>query len=488
MNRVSSKLNDEEKGEENIENTEENAINSKNQNFNFSLMNISKYKKYTLNQNQNEKNDENNFEKNQTKINNNIINLESLGNEKIEEEELLKKINIYKNFDKHQIFFGSNEKNINQFPRNLESNIAIEEIFIRQKDQIQKMKEKNEQYKYNSSLKPKESIKNAKTYKNRINLKKNLEYSFQRKNYSNSDNNNISSQKLYYEINKRKSLKETCLFLTLDNPQFFEISYFQKNSNFNSKRNEDEFENESEIIPIINNTWENVTEFKKIDNYIEFNNIALRTLNEVNYNTNGVEINIDFSLIGESELWIFSRCFVNKDFNDSDIFDVFSMNIEPNVMFNKYSSLIKIIKEKNCNKCFISFGTFYEDERDDNKIKYGTFLKRQLIDYSQYNDLNLNNSNTIYYYLENDLLDIKAIIVDLGNDIIDAKISLNNNKKFNHIEGKFYLPTIKRSKILFCGFGQSIQVRKLRINNIDKFEETVNDEINKKSCTCCNIF
>ena len=50
------------------------------------------------------------------------------------------------------------------------------------------------------------------------------------------------------------------------------------------------------------------------------------------------------------------------------------------------------------------------------------------------------SSNSIYYYLENDLIDIKIIIIDLGNEKIDAKIFINNNKKFNHIEGKFYLP------------------------------------------------
>ena len=44
-------------------------------------------------------------------------------------------------------------------------------------------------------------------------------------------------------------------------------------------------------------------------------------------------------------------------------------------MFNKYTSLIKISKEKNSNKCFLYLGTFYEDETDENKIKYETFLK-----------------------------------------------------------------------------------------------------------------
>ena len=211
-------------------------------------------------------------------------------------------------------------------------------------------------------------------------------------------------------------------------------------------------------------------------------------MNEVNYNTNGVEINVDFSLVGDAEFWIFSRCFINKDFNESEIFDTFSINNESNVIFNKYTSLIKINKEKNTSKCFISFGTFYEDETDKNKIKYETFLKRQLIDYSEIENKNLDTSNSIYYYLENDLMDIRIIIIDLGNEVIDAKIFINNNNEFNHIEGKFYLPTIKRSKLLFCGIGQSVLVRKLRISSIDKSEDFESDTLNKKSCTCCNIF
>ena len=170
----------------------------------------------------------------------------------------------------------------------------------------------------------------------------------------------------------------------------------------------------------------------------------------MNYITNGVEIYIDLSLIGNSEFWIFTRCFVNKDFNESELFDTFSVNNESYVIFNKYTSLIKIIKEKNSSKCFVTFGTFYEDENDGNKIKYETFLKRQLVDFLQLDNINTNNSNSIYYYLENDLLDIRVIIVDLGNEIIDAKILINNNQKYNHIEGKFYLPTIKRLNYFFA--------------------------------------
>ena len=51
-----------------------------------------------------------------------------------------------------------------------------------------------------------------------------------------------------------------------------------------------------------------------------------------------------------------------------------------NKMFSKYSTVIKIIKNKNSNKAFISFGTFYKNKKSGN-LHYKTFLQRQLVDY-----------------------------------------------------------------------------------------------------------
>ena len=93
----SSEINTEEKGEENIDNTEENVINIKNKTFNFSLVNISKYKKYTLNYDQSEKINDNNFKANQANVIIKNIVVESFGNEKIEEENILEKMNVFNN-------------------------------------------------------------------------------------------------------------------------------------------------------------------------------------------------------------------------------------------------------------------------------------------------------------------------------------------------------------------------------------------------------
>ena len=88
---------------------------------------------------------------------------------------------------------------------------------------------------------------------------------------------------------------------------------------------------------------------------VEFKKIALRTINEINYELNMVKIYINFTLQGESELWIFTRCFINKEVNESINFDLSSLNNEPDIIFNKYSSLIKITKERYSNKCFFVY-------------------------------------------------------------------------------------------------------------------------------------
>ena len=477
--------NDEE-FQENICNTQENVMNNKNKTYYYSLMNISKYNNYTIYKSKVNFLKEEKTENIVNKRKYYSINKKKIKDDYFDTEKLSKTQKIEKYSANTEIRKDSSEIGKNNFI----SQIPSEEIFLRQKEQIKILKEKNNQYRYNNSLinfnrtttGNNENTSNVMNKKNSFNLLDGIN--------STLNDKSISNQKLQSIVKQRKSFKETCNYLSLDLPQFFEISHLEINENINN--NEDKEENEendknSEIIPIINNNWKTIKKFNKTKNAIEFKDMAIRTINEVNYNTNGVEINLELSLVGGSEFWIFTRCFVNKDVNDSEVFDTYSINNDPDIIFNKYTSLIKIIKEKNSSKCFVTFGTFYEDEKDGNKIKYETFLKRQLVDFLQLDSLSVN-SNTVYYYLENDLLDIKAIIMDLGNEIIDAKIYINENKKFNHIEAKFYLPMIKRSKLLFCGKGQSAQVKKLRINNIEKFGEYENDEYQKKSCTCCNIF
>ena len=378
MSGSSSEIKDDENGEENIYNTEENAINNKNKIVYFSLANISKYKKY-LNNNNNNKNinkKENKVEKTKSYINK-IINIDIIDNENIDEEKICKKINIYRNN-------SDNKKNLNEEQINkLKEKIYIsqnssESIFIKQKEKIKKIKEKNNLLTYNnSSSNIKESKKVIKEYKHKRNPQKNIDNILNEINTI--YNKNISNKKFHSIIKQRKSFKDIFLFITLDNPQFFEISHILINNNNNINYINDEYEeendsdNDSEKIPIFNNNWEKVNQFKKINNTIEFKNIALRTINEVNYSTNGVEIYIDLSLIGNSEFWIFTRCFVNKDFNESELFDTFSVNNESDVIFNKYTSLIKIIKEKIVVNVLSLLGLFMKMKMMEMKLNMKPF-------------------------------------------------------------------------------------------------------------------
>ena len=347
---------------------------------------------------------------------------------------------------------NNSKENDNDFEDIAYNSINAEEIFRLQKIKIQSMKQK---------------YRNKKN--NYINLSK-----YKTINY----NTKSEPIKKFNKNNKQKFIT-----LSLNDNNIFETAYFDYN-----QKNKDNTIPSLDII-----SWEQnnklINEFQK-NNYIELKSLAVRTTNEIDYSTKGVKLYLDFSLIGDSEFWIFTRCFVNKDINESSYFDEQSLNNEPNVIYNKYTSLIKIIKEKNSNKCFVTFGTFYEDLEDPGKIKYETFLKRQLVDYSQ----NEQNQSNNYYYLENDLAEFQVFISDSGNDLIDAKILFNKNTKFNHIMGKFYLPTKKKAKLLFCGVGPSVKVRKLKINYYEKNELEDENKLEtifsneKKSCTCCFIF
>ena len=147
--------------------------------------------------------------------------------------------------------------------------------------------------------------------------------------------------------------------------------------------------------------------------------------------------------------------------------------------------MIKITKRKESNKSFISFGTFCENMKHSKKVSYKSFLKRQLVNFNeQYYQQNEN---------ENDSCDFDLSVIDKGDDCIDAKISVNSDNKFNQIIAKFYLPTNKKSKLLFCGEGESVIIKNLTIKSLDKNEEVENEfetlyTFEQKSCNCCYLF
>ena len=353
----------------------------------------------------------------------------------------------------HNFYSHLNEENRSH---HIIETVPTEELFLKQKEKIKLYKERNSRNKNNKIFS-----------KNNINSNINI-------NINNSkpcNNNNLGNEKS--KSHQKKIFNGTFKLLTLDNYQFFEKAYFQTKKKYSNKE---------ENIPILKNAeWKSINSPMK---NIEFRKLALRTINEINYETNMVQINVNFTLEGESEFWIFTRSFVNKDLNESINFEFSSINNEPNIVFNKYSSLIKIIKEKYSSKSFITFGTFCENSKDSSQILYKTFLKRQIVSF---------NDNNNFKYLENDICEFNVYIVDSGSENINVKIAMNSDKNFNYVIGNFYLPTNKRSKILFCGEGQSVIVKSLNISNYDKNEEQAEQfetilAFEQKSCTCCKIF
>lgn len=272
---------------------------------------------------------------------------------------------------------------------------------------------------------------------------------------------------------QRKIFNGNFQCLTLNDHQFFELSKFSYNYSASS----------DELLPELTNPWNTTDNLLRDRKHMEFRNVALRTVNEVNYETNGIEINLSFKLYGESEFWIITRCFVNKDVNESYKFDSEYVHNTSHDVFNKYSTLIKVIKEKNSNRCFIIFGTFYEND-ETGRVIYKTFLKRQLVD--------LGEHNINHYYTDSDSCEVNMIINDLGSDSISTKVALNDKDTYSDIKANFYLPTDKRAKILFCGLGSSVLVNKMMISNFlkDKEEGEISTIFtsDQKSCNCCNIY
>ena len=267
--------------------------------------------------------------------------------------------------------------------------------------------------------------------------------------------------------------------------------------------------NDLDEIPKITEKWTNFDKADKNDlnpnanlkipkiiNNFDFSKKVLLTKNIIDYNSKGVKINLHLKLYEKSTFWIFTRCYVGDYFDTikkhktittmSRNLNLDNINEKENKkpkIFNKYSTVIKIFKNKNSNKSFVSFGTFYKNKKSGN-LHYKTFLQRQLVDY-------VHEDNN-YYYLENDLCEFDIIIIDLGNEFLQAKISLNNKEKYNNIKCNFYLPLNKKAKLMFCGEGNNISVTELEIKSFFKYDEDrdnfgliISDD--RKTCDCCSI-
>lgn len=340
------------------------------------------------------------------------------------------------NFYESNVIFNMTDNALNHTHTNeekksqkLSESIPAEELFIKQKDKIKLYKEMMEK---------------------------------EKKIVSKNENSKDNEQKEIVEEEKKH--------ITLEDYDLFEIAPFSHNRDYKYKDNR---------IPIFKeDNWKRLIE-PKIN--IELKNIALRTVNEIDYDKNMAKININFTLKEESELWIFTRSFIKNEtinFNNSTI------TYESDKISNKYSSVIKVIKKRDCLKSFVTFGTFCENNKHSKQISYKSFLKRQLV--------NFNETNYQQIESDEDSCDFNMYITDKGDDCIDTKISMNEDNKFNQIIAKFYLPTNKRCKLLFCGEGESVIIKSIKISNLDK-NDIQEDEfetlftLEQKSCNCCSI-
>jgi hypothetical protein len=166
-------------------------------------------------------------------------------------------------------------------------------------------------------------------------------------------------------------------------------------------------------VPYIGNSW---LVYPFLEKYsaakgVEIRNIALRSGIGFNYQTYGLEVNINFSLRGEASMWLMMRC-SNKSENFKDV-------------LTPHTAMIKISKEDKSQRCFVTLSVFVEDETNNKVFK--TFMKRQLVNTSSkimYNMMNLFillESKNNYHY-ENDVTDFRLYAVDVGDEKMKLKI------------------------------------------------------------------
>ena len=409
------------------------------------------------------------------------INLKSI---KINKDKNYSSYKAYNTISSHSSNYNKNKENTIKKSNSIDNKIL--------KTKIQKNTDKNNIKKIKIKLKDDKTENNKDNNNENNDDKINKEYN---NNYDEIDIN-FDSDIIINNDSENITIKNTeneIDFLSLSNIDAFEKCECEL-------RGDDENDNDESCLPMINEKWLNLTEFLSINDIItnfEFSKKVLKTKNYIDYSNKGIEINIHLKLFAQSSFYIFTRCYIddyddtyNNTINNSD--EIKKYNTEyvysiskskNNQMFSKYSTVIKIYKNKNSKKAFVSFGTFYRSRKSGN-LHYKTFLQRQLVDY-------MHQDNN-YYYLENDLCEFDIIVIDIGNENLETKISLNNRDKFNHIRSNFYLPLNKRAKLMFCGVGDSNKVTDLKIRSFSKYEEERDKSglilsAEKKSCDCCLI-
>ena len=376
-----------------------------------------------------------------------------------QEEEDLKKLDSDNKINENLL----NNLNKGRFSNRSENLLGSEEIFMNIKKEIEVIKKRNEDFHLKKeSTKTMNNNDNINIFESDLHNKNKIIFEEEKNNKLNTENNNEIQE---FNLNDRNDGK--IIF------EYSAVNYLAKEKKqFEFNKNWKNFDKNFPLLYEIRDT-------KQGYEYIELNKMVLRLVKEIDYDEYGLELNLKVNLLGQSQLLIFTRCFVNKDLNESDLFEE-SRNVEIGDIFNKYTSLIKIIKEKVSNRCYITFGTYYNDPLQNNKLCHKFFLKRQLIDYSDSK--------------KDDICEFNIIINDFGEETIDTRIYINDNEKPNDISGNFFMPINKKAKILMFGMGTSVRLKDISGKIFNKRNESIKNLIKfesensaPKNCECCNI-
>lgn len=182
----------------------------------------------------------------------------------------------------------------------------------------------------------------------------------------------------------------------------------------------------NEEIPIIqNNKFSKVDTITLLKNNLSIRNLIFKSDLQIDYGICNTEINLSFTLKGESTFWLFLHC--DENINETT------------------SAVIQINKEEKKN-AFINLGVFMDDG------EYKIFSKQQLVNFS-------GNDQKYKHYSENDIILIKMIVFDFGDDNIKIKIFINNSLIENNILGNYFLPVINSKRIYLAGNGEEINLK-----------------------------
>lgn len=192
---------------------------------------------------------------------------------------------------------------------------------------------------------------------------------------------------------------------------------------------------------------------------VSLSNKVYVSIDDIDYGISDIELSTTIVLRDESIFWLVLRC-------DKEV--------------DEYWAVIKVEKIEESQKVFVSLGTLVKDKKENLVLKI--FSKQQLIEKPSY------KSNC---YVESDSCMIKLNIIDRGEESICVNAFLNDSTRENSLNCEFFLPLIRRKRIMFFGEGD-VTMKSLRCNCVTKQVFTEHGNLtsfsdDRKNCNCCMI-